>query len=677
MLNFIKARLIPLLFYILFFFVPLVLYPKTSELFEFNKIVLTYGLTVLIVSAWTIKCITARKIIFRRTILDKALLIFLGAQLLSTIFSIDTYTSVFGYYSRFHGGLVSQLAYTLLYWAYASNMDRRGTIKSILFLLSSAVLVSVYAVLQHFGIDKDIWVQDVQNRVFSTLGQPNWLATWLVALLPLTWWLLLKSKLKNNWLWIGISSLFFLVVLYTKSRSGLLGFVFALTLYWGGLYVLNKNKLKNLRTPFVIVCGVLIFFIAVTGTPWTPKITELGSRSEEAEAVEGVTIPALELGGTESADIRRIVWRGALNLWKNNPIFGTGVETFAHSYYRWRPVEHNLVSEWDFLYNKAHNEYLNFAANTGTVGLISYLFLIGTGSFLIFSLAKSSKRNHTFYLALLAGYISIHVSNFFGFSVVPVALLTFLFPAFAVGYSTRGKQLVTNTKRASLTTKQKSLLSLLLFITFYLLILVGRYWYADTIYTAGRLQNDSGNYSAANELLKRSVGLTSLNALFWDELSQSFVGLALTATESANVDIVVDYVDQAIINSDKALELSPSSVGLRRSQASMYLKLSEVDQAYLVNAVEALTEATKLAPTDAKLFYNLGLAQARMGQIDTALTTLENAVKMKANYRNARFALGLIYADVGRFEEGRAQLEYILEFIAPDDTLVQQQLLEI
>ena len=38
---------------------------------------------------------------------------------------------------------------------------------------------------------------------------------------------------------------------------------------------------------------------------------------------------------------------------------------------------HNLTSEWDFLYNKAHNEYLNYLATTGLFGLGSYLLFIG------------------------------------------------------------------------------------------------------------------------------------------------------------------------------------------------------------------------------------------------------------------------------------------------------------
>jgi O-antigen ligase len=52
------------------------------------------------------------------------------------------------------------------------------------------------------------------------------------------------------------------------------------------------------------------------------------------------------------------------------------VETFAYSYYNFRPAQHNQLSEWDYLYNKAHNEFLNFLSTTGAFGLATYLLII-------------------------------------------------------------------------------------------------------------------------------------------------------------------------------------------------------------------------------------------------------------------------------------------------------------
>lgn len=376
------------LFAALFFLVPIVLWPFTSEVFEFNKMVLVYALTALILTFWIIRSIAERKIIFRRTILDIPLLVFLGSQLISTLLSIDPVTSWLGYYSRFNGGLLSIIAYCVLYWTFVSNFDKDDTEKLIHFsILPSAAIVAGYGVLEHFGIDKNIWVQDVQSRVFSSLGQPNWLAAWLVAFLPVTWAYALGTKikiepdkpLKNSKFLIywGLSVLLFWTLIFTKSRSGLLGFAFAFVIFWVLFFRQKRNEFKKYLSAFGIIAASILAIILISGTQFTPSIGSILQKTKTPVAATDTGTTALETGGTESGTIREIVWKGATDIWAHYPVFGTGVETFAYSYYKYRPVSANLTSEWDFIYNKAHNEFLNTAADSGTVGLLSYLWLLG------------------------------------------------------------------------------------------------------------------------------------------------------------------------------------------------------------------------------------------------------------------------------------------------------------
>ena len=680
------AKWLPFFFYVLFFFVPLALFPRTSELFEFNKMILTYGLTALIISSWLTKMVLKRKIVFRRTMLDIPLLIFLGSQILSTITSIDFRTSIFGYYSRFHGGLLSSISYSILYWAYVSNMDRKKTKKAIFFLLTSAVLVSIYGVLEHFGIDKDIWVQDVQNRVFSTLGQPNWLAGWLVALIPLTWAFAISNfqfpilkqikrfKIQNYWIWIGVSTLFFLTLLYTKSRSGLLGFAAAYLIFWGLVYwplLKRRDSLKTtLSKKFLILNSLFIILVLAIGTPWTPNLSKILKRSQITPQQVAPAAPALEIGGTESGEIRKIVWTGAINIWKNYPILGSGIETFAYSYYNFRPVEHNLVSEWDFLYNKAHNEYLNLAATTGTIGLLSYGFLA------ISIVCLLVRKNGYLPLAFLSGFVSILVTNFFGFSVVPVALQFFLFPAMAISLKKKSKRMGKQ-EIAKISKSQTSATIILCFLTLLALYSLAKYWSADIFYTRGKLENDRGDYKTGREKLEKAIKLSPKEAIYWDEKSQSSTGLALALFETDDNELANDFMLAAIAESDKAIALSPRNINLRRSRGNLFIKLSTFDSVYLFSAREVITDAIELAPTDAKLYYNLGLTHARIGELDAAIETLQKTIELKPNYRNARLALGLLYADQGETKKAKAELEYILEKIDPEDELVRQQLEEL
>lgn len=648
-------------FIALFFFVPLIVYPGTSELFEFNKMLFTYALTSVVVAFWVSRMIVEGKIIFKRTLLDIPLVIFLISQLLSTLVSFDPRTSLFGYYSRFHGGLLSSISYSFLYWALVSNIGKKEVKKTIYALLATAVPVSLYAVAQHFGIDKEVWVQDVQNRVFSTFGQPNWLASWLVALLPVTW--LCTIKKEKRLLYLALSGLLFLAFLYTKSRSGILGFVATYVVFWGLMFLKKKREVVE---PLAKITLVIASLTIVVGTPWSPSIAEIINKNTRQES-EVTTGPVLETGGTESGEIRKIVWQGAVDIWKNYPILGTGVETFAYSYYNFRPVEHNLVSEWDFLYNKAHNEYLNIAATTGTFGILSYLALIAFSIYLFY------KKQSLFSYALLSGYVSILVTNFFGFSVVPVSLSFFLYPAMAAKWQEKDKKREVD----SINGGQKVALVIVSLTLLYLLFSIGRYWYADTVYAKGKRLNDVGNPVEARDLLIKATEISPRESVYWEKLSDSTSDTAVFLSEESEGNRASEAAHLAEKESERAVTLSPKNVNLLRSRASMFIKLATINENYLFKARETLFQAIDLAPTDAKLYYNLGLTEARIGNLEEAKYVLRHTIEIKNDYRNARLALALLLSDEGRLEEAKEQLNYILENLNPEDNLAKQTLEEI
>ena len=127
-LSKICSEIITYSFYTLFFAVPLFWLPVNSELFEFNKMLLVYFLTVVILAGWIIKGLAKKELIIKRTPLDIPILIFLLANIASTIFSLDPHTSIFGYYGRWNGGLLSTIAYISLYYALISNSDKKQAV---------------------------------------------------------------------------------------------------------------------------------------------------------------------------------------------------------------------------------------------------------------------------------------------------------------------------------------------------------------------------------------------------------------------------------------------------------------------------------------------------------------------------------------------------------------------
>lgn len=195
-------------FYLLFALVPLIMWPSTFELFEFNKMWFVFGLSIFIAFLWGSKMIALKRFEIRRTPLDIPLALFLISQIISTIFSMEPHTSLWGYYSRFNGGLLSTVAYIFLYYAFATNLVRKlgdenedskpFSYKILIASMLSGIAVTLWGLPSHFGadptcllfrgsLDVSCWTEQFQPtvRIFSTLGQPNWMGTFLAALIPI------------------------------------------------------------------------------------------------------------------------------------------------------------------------------------------------------------------------------------------------------------------------------------------------------------------------------------------------------------------------------------------------------------------------------------------------------------------------------------------------------------
>lgn len=576
-------KIIALSFYCLFIVVPLILTPYNYELFEFNKMLAVYFLTIIIASAWISKMILQKKILFSRTPFDIPLLLFLLSQIISTILSINPHTSVWGYYSRFNGGLMSTISYIALYYAFVSNaVSVKNSLKVI---LSTAAIVSLYGIAEHFGIDKHIWVQDVQNRVFSTLGQPNWLAAYLIAVIPLSRWL---------------APLFLLTIYFTKSQSGIAAALITLFLMFV-FFVIKKRWLKIILILALLSSG--LFYLKSSGL--------ISGNQAVIQAIKQENLT--RAGGSSSLLIRRVVWQGAIDIWKHYPLFGSGVETFAYSYYNFRPASHNLLSEWDFLYNKAHNEYLNFLATTGAFGLFSYLFFIS--AVLIFFLKNPG--------GLMLGFISILITNFFGFSVVPVALFFFMFPAFALTLSaTIVPKSVKEEKPAGW---QYALIIVILLFTVYGLRFTVNLWKADYQFNLGRNYLKANQLQAGLTLLQKAVALSPHEPLFRSEYAEGLAKLAYAYTSTPAAQL-------AVAQSDLVIKANPVHLNYWKSRVKIFLLLANIDPGYTQQALDTTLQAVKLAPTDAKLYYNLGLIYNQLGQKELAKQTLLTALELKPNY---------------------------------------------
>lgn len=681
-------RVIIILFSVIFFTVPLVFFPKTSELFEFNKIVFLYAVTLLVSTLWIIECIFEKKLRFKRTLLDVPLILLLVSQLLSTIFSIDPRTSIFGYYSRFNGGLLSIISYALLYWAFVTHVSRKEIPRIFLNIMIASTITAVWGTLEHYGkspscalitgsFDASCWVQDVQLRVFATFGQPNWMAAWMAAIIPITWGLFLYANKKHSQkLQIGsavLSVVFTSALLFTKSKSGIAAFGVSFVIFVAFIFLFHFDAFKKTFSKQMLILPLLLaIVIAVFGSPWTPTIFELQQKqSEVVKALQTQGGTALETGGTDSGIIRAIVWRGAISVWREFPLLGSGVETFAFSYYRGRPMEHNLVSEWNFLYNKAHNEYLNYLATTGMFGILTYLITIGASALLMIQILRTQQKSDDFYIttALLSGYLSLTFTNFFGFSVVPTSVLFYLLPAAAFSLKVMSIEEKRVPKPSSMQIMGISFVSIL---ALYSGLMIFNYWHADYLYAQAQQAQNNEDYTKSLQDYNSAISLSPYEPTYHAQLGALYADL--TTAKEADAALIETFTTKSIQEFDIAQKLSPQNIRILKLSANSYATLGEIDPKYLITTLDITKNLQTLAPTDPSVLYQQSLTLAKMGRLEESITAGETAVAMKTDYKIARRLLAYLYEQTKQTEKAKSQLKYILKNISPDDTAVQKEL---
>src|SRR3989344_5146171 len=410
-------KLIYCSFVVLIFFSPLIFTTSTFELFEFPKTFFLYFLGSTIILLYSIKKAQEWKVpkINIKNPINIIVLGFLIINIISTLLSSHPYTSVWGYYTRFNGGLVSTIIYVFLYFISIEILTKKDFEKLLSVSLLALMPVCVYAILQHFSQITNIYKTDPSIRVFSTFGQPNWLAAYIGMLLPI---IILKIDRTRLYLWLLIYAVAFSALWLTYSVSGLLGFLAGIAC----LLIFTKNELKkNLKIYFALA------FISTAIALLNPGIFEGKILDTITDLKEIITLnkpvladssaPAYKISDTGT--IRSGLWNGTLNLvFSNYKVFliGTGPQTFPYEFQKFRPQSMNYSSEWDFVFNKPHNYYLELWSDTGIFSLLLYLFL------LVF-IIKS--KNYIYAPGLLA----LYVSNIFGWPTVATSVLFFIFIA--------------------------------------------------------------------------------------------------------------------------------------------------------------------------------------------------------------------------------------------------------
>ena len=113
--------------------------------------------------------------------------------IVSTIFSISPQVSLWGSYQRMQG-TYSTLSYIVIFALMAGNLRTREQVdRLVTTIIVTSVPVGLYGIVQHYGLDPLPWAGDVISRVAANMGNPIFVASYMIMIVPLTLSRLIES----------------------------------------------------------------------------------------------------------------------------------------------------------------------------------------------------------------------------------------------------------------------------------------------------------------------------------------------------------------------------------------------------------------------------------------------------------------------------------------------------
>jgi O-antigen ligase len=227
------------------------------------------------------------------------------------------------------------------------------------FLSYLGIGSSVYGLFQSWGSDPITW-NNPGNKVILTLGNSNFASALmaLTAIACIVYFVSIRSFTKRLLL-----ILFFLVQVYLILKSeavqGLITLFFGTSLFVGLLLLFSKRKIFRRIS---LLWWTILFAFGIIGLL---SLFRLGPLAD-------LMSPYLF-----SFRDRYYHWVAAINMMREHPFFGVGIDSFGDFYRQYRVQEAiDVRGTASFATNNAHNTFLQFGATGGLVLLVAYMTLI-------------------------------------------------------------------------------------------------------------------------------------------------------------------------------------------------------------------------------------------------------------------------------------------------------------
>lgn len=567
--------------------VPLVFSLVTYESFEIFK----YTLVLVFTGAGLLAVALKTKAPGRQLRANKFFYWCLGLfwlwALLSSLLAWDKNYSFFGFYARFTNGFLFYSAWAIL--LLLLNLLDWG---QVYFLLKTLVLtsglVALWGILQSIGIGFYLGLTtDYFNRAApSFLGNTDFSSMFVVALLPITVLLFLRSR--NFWgkTYYALSAFVQLVSLFIfASRGALLALVVAMLVAVFLIIRFGKGKI-------LVWLAVLVVLVALGGG--------LGAKFLNFSRPQ--TLQSISLSDVNTTN-RLAVWKLSLSSIIRRPVFGVGLGNFQLMFEHDRTAP--LITSGFF--DDAHNLPLELAVTGGVFFLLWFLALIGWGAYKAYGrLGAGSQPEDIALLTALAAWLTASLFT-------PVAIPCYVLLAVLISACFRE-----NFRRLNLQPAMKWAVA-----TFGAGFVVWGivFFSAEILFFRGVQSYNGGKYRLAYELTSLATRLNPTNRLYFVYESGSAIRSdqplgkveellartqkinstrAYSFTEQANLDYLLLYQTKNFGYMNLVLDNLKTAIKLDPYFSGNYFTLSAYDVAFakLADAESAVKTGLILEPNN-------------------------------------------------------------------------------
>jgi len=323
----------------------------------------------------------------------RVVLLYFGLLCAYTFFSITPLISFFGASPELQGLLTQILYFSAFVFAlaYAKSLYRP------LLLLNGVVVF--YGLLQLLHLDPWAAAWDAEGflgRIFSTLGNPNFLGSFIVLTLPV---LFEKIKQHKSFGLLIVANL--IVLIGTASKAALIGLIVV-----GVLALFSyASSLRQIQAKIWIGSG-LIFALLVAFTVYT-----FHERNR------------MDFEAFRSLGAREVIWSDTIEMIQARAL-GYGLETFSLVYPQFQSPEFFEYEKFTSSADRAHNLILDLWVAAGPLAPLLFFILLG---FLIKIGYRSPETRGT-----ILGLIGYVVSLLFGFETFLTGVLFWMMAGFIV-----------------------------------------------------------------------------------------------------------------------------------------------------------------------------------------------------------------------------------------------------